>query len=172
MMIRIRKENGVNIVNIQAYDAVYLLDILDLRDIKGNLTEEDLEKLSSLNMYFSMGYKYFPLDFELDDKNYLYLIIITLIEKRSLYTRANLLELFLQNCNRLLSETRRELLGYDQFASDTETRKKVLELNYFINTLYYVSHVKKLLKTNSLEQLDRIGVTKKERELILNRSTA
>lgn len=170
-MIRIRKENGVNIVNIQAYDAVYLLNILDLEEIKGNLTEEDLEKLSSLNMYFSMGYKYFSLDFELDDRNYLYLIIITLIEKRALYTGTNLLKLFLQNCNRLLAETRRELLSYNQFSSDTETKKKVLELNYFINTLYYVSHIKKLIKTNSLEQLDKIGVTKKERELILNRST-
>lgn len=170
-MIRINKEDGINIINIQAYDAVYLLDILDLTDTKEKLEKEDLEKLSSLNMYFSMGYKYFSLDFELDDKNYLYILLSTLVQQRALFTREYLLELSAKECNKLLAETRRELLSYNQFANDIETKKKVLELNYFINTLYYVSHIKKLIKTNSLEHLDKIGVTKKERELILNGST-
>lgn len=168
MMIRIRKENGVNIVNIQAYDAVYLLDILDLADNKENLAKEDLIELLSLRNKHLMGYKYTSIDFKLDDRNFLYIMLLSLIEKRVIYTSVNLLKMSSKECKRLLIKTRKELLKYNQFAKDIETKKKVLELNYFINTLYYISHINKLVKNNSLDHLDKIGVTKKERELILN----
>lgn len=178
-MIRIRKEKDINIVNIQGYDAIYLLTILDLTETKENLLEEDLEKLSSLRVRHLMGYKYASLDFELDDRNFLYIMITTLEEKRALYTSANLFKMSLQKCNRLLTKTRKELLSYNQFALDTETQRKVAELNYFINTIYYVSYGNKLIRNSernktdddSLKRLENIGVTPSERELIF-RSTA
>lgn len=170
-MISISKKDEINLINIQAYDAVYLLKILEISKSIEEVKEEELQKLSSLKIAFSTGHKYSSLDFELDNQSYLYILISTLIEKKSLLSRDCLFELYFQDCNKLLKKERQKLLSYNGFSSDLSTQKEIAELNYFINTIYYVSHIKKLFNHNAEEHLIGVGVTLKEMNFIANRST-